>query len=167
MVFCVIDFLQKRTNKFDFTTMIPQVDLFSFILEEINNPKNHFENNWFHRSKDFKAMKAGKLAIWPRLSCPYSEITIMDLPSSVVSKMSFCYIFLQMTSLSMSSNFIYLISIYLTIYQHFIWKVHSHKSLSIRAWLTWKWNEHSLPSFPNSQKLRRWHHRFGPFCTII
>ena len=31
---------------------------------------------WFHRSKDFEA-------IWPRLSCQYSENTLMDLPSSV------------------------------------------------------------------------------------
>ena len=31
MVFEVIDFLQK-TNKFDFTTMIPQVDLFLFVF---------------------------------------------------------------------------------------------------------------------------------------
>ena len=28
-------------------------------------------------------MKAGKSAIWPRLSCQYSENTVMDLPSSV------------------------------------------------------------------------------------
>ena len=28
-------------------------------------------------------MKAGKLAIWPWLSCPYNEHTLVDLPSSV------------------------------------------------------------------------------------
>ena len=28
-------------------------------------------------------MKAGKLAIWPWLSCPYNENTLVDLPSSV------------------------------------------------------------------------------------
>ena len=28
---------------------------------------------WFQRSKDFEAMNAGKLAIWPWLSCPYNE----------------------------------------------------------------------------------------------
>ena len=38
---------------------------------------------WFHRSKDFEVMKAGKLAIQPRLSCQYSKNTLMDLPSSV------------------------------------------------------------------------------------
>ena len=38
---------------------------------------------WFHRSKDFEAMKAGKSAIRPWLSCPYNEHTLMDLPSSV------------------------------------------------------------------------------------
>ena len=35
---------------------------------------------WFHRSKDFEAIKSGKLAIRPWLSCPY---TLMDLLSSV------------------------------------------------------------------------------------
>ena len=30
-------------------------------------------------------MKAGKSAIWPWLSCPYNEHTLMDLPSSVIS----------------------------------------------------------------------------------
>ena len=38
---------------------------------------------WFHWSKDFEAMKAGKLAIWPWLSCPYKEHTFVDLPSSM------------------------------------------------------------------------------------
>ena len=37
---------------------------------------------WFHRSKDFEYMKAGKLAIWPWLS-QYTENTLKDLPSSV------------------------------------------------------------------------------------
>ena len=40
---------------------------------------------WFHWSKDFEAMKAGKSAIQPWLSCPYNEHTLMDLPSSVYS----------------------------------------------------------------------------------
>ena len=31
----------------------------------------------------FEAMKAGKLAIWPWLSCPYDKNTHVDLPSSV------------------------------------------------------------------------------------
>ena len=37
------------------------------------------------RSKDFEAMKTGKLAIRPWLSCPYNEITLVDLQSSVVA----------------------------------------------------------------------------------
>ena len=42
--FQVIDFLTK--NNFDFTTMIPQVDLFSFVFwRESTTPKNHFEIN--------------------------------------------------------------------------------------------------------------------------
>ena len=34
--------------------------------------------------KDFEAMKAGKLAIWPRLSFPSNENMLVDLPSSVL-----------------------------------------------------------------------------------
>ena len=38
---------KKRTNKFDFTTMIPQVNLFSFVfLRKLKTPKRHFEINW-------------------------------------------------------------------------------------------------------------------------
>ena len=38
---------KKWTNKFYFTTLKPQVDLFSFIfLEKLKNPKSHFEINW-------------------------------------------------------------------------------------------------------------------------
>ena len=44
--FGVVDFLQKRTNEFDFTTMIPQVDLFSFAFwNRLKTPKRHFEIN--------------------------------------------------------------------------------------------------------------------------
>ena len=38
---------------------------------------------WFHRSKDFEVMKAGKSAIWHWLVCQYNENTLVDLPSSV------------------------------------------------------------------------------------
>ena len=38
---------------------------------------------WFHRSKEFEAMKAGKLVIQPWLSCQYNKNMLMDLPSSV------------------------------------------------------------------------------------
>ena len=38
---------------------------------------------WFHKSKDFEAVKAGKLAIRPWLVCQYNEHTLVDLPSSV------------------------------------------------------------------------------------
>ena len=38
---------KKRTNEFDFTTMIPQVDLFSFIFwKKLKTPKRRFEINW-------------------------------------------------------------------------------------------------------------------------
>ena len=40
-------FLQKRTNKFNFITMIPQVDLFLFIFwRKLMKPKRHFKINW-------------------------------------------------------------------------------------------------------------------------
>ena len=38
---------KKLTKKFDFTTMVPQVKLFSFVfLGELKTPKRHFEINW-------------------------------------------------------------------------------------------------------------------------
>ena len=38
---------KKRTNEFDFTTMIPQVDLFSFVFwKKLKTPKRRFEINW-------------------------------------------------------------------------------------------------------------------------
>ena len=38
---------KKRTNKFYFTTMKPQVDLFLFIFwRKLKTPKRHFEINW-------------------------------------------------------------------------------------------------------------------------
>ena len=38
---------KKQTNEFDFTTMIHQVDLFSFIIwKKLKTPKRHFEINW-------------------------------------------------------------------------------------------------------------------------
>ena len=38
---------KKRTNKFYFTAMKPQVDLFSFVFWRIlKTPKRHFEINW-------------------------------------------------------------------------------------------------------------------------
>ena len=45
---------------------------------------------WFHWSKDYEAMKAGKLAIRPWLSCPYSEHRLVDLPSSLLSLNRIC-----------------------------------------------------------------------------
>ena len=37
---------KKRTEKFDLTTMIPQVDLFSFVFwKNLKAPKRHFEIN--------------------------------------------------------------------------------------------------------------------------
>ena len=43
-LFDVFDFLKKRTKEFDFTTMIPQVDLFSFVFwRKSKTSKNHFE----------------------------------------------------------------------------------------------------------------------------
>ena len=39
-------FSQKTNEKFDFTTMIPQVDLFSFVFwEKLKTPKRHFKIN--------------------------------------------------------------------------------------------------------------------------
>ena len=38
---------KKRTKKFNFTTMVPQVELFPFVfLGELKTPKRHFEIYW-------------------------------------------------------------------------------------------------------------------------
>ena len=47
MIFSSWLFLQKRTNKFYFTTMKPQVDLFLFVFwRKLKTPKRYFEINW-------------------------------------------------------------------------------------------------------------------------
>ena len=43
----------------------------------------HLRYMMFHRSKDFEAKKAGKLAIQPWLRCQYNKNTLVDLPSSM------------------------------------------------------------------------------------
>ena len=48
----------------------------------------YFMVSWFHRPKYFEAMKAGKSAIWPWLSCQYNENTLVDLPSSVLASVT-------------------------------------------------------------------------------
>ena len=69
----------------------------------------HTERN---RCRDFEAMKAGKLAIQPRLSCQYSENMPMDLPSSVVFpnihlgvKKFYCYLKYSFVQLCMPFKF--------------------------------------------------------------
>ena len=38
---------EKRTNEFNFTTMTPQVDLFSFVFwKKLKTPKRYFEIKW-------------------------------------------------------------------------------------------------------------------------
>ena len=38
---------KNRTNEFNFTSMIPQVDLFLFVFwKKLKTPKRHFEINW-------------------------------------------------------------------------------------------------------------------------
>ena len=47
MIFSSQCFLQKRTYEFYFTTMKPQVDLFSFVFwRKLKIPKRHYEINW-------------------------------------------------------------------------------------------------------------------------
>ena len=42
----ILNSSKKRTSKFDFTTMIPQVDLFSLVFwRKLKTPKRHFEIN--------------------------------------------------------------------------------------------------------------------------
>ena len=43
-LFCIFNSPKKRTKKFDFTTLVPQVKLFLFgFLGELKTPKRHFE----------------------------------------------------------------------------------------------------------------------------
>ena len=45
-LFGILNSSKKRTKKFDLTTMIPQVDLFSFVFwKNLKTPKRHFEIN--------------------------------------------------------------------------------------------------------------------------
>ena len=58
---------KKRTKKFDFTTIIPQVDLFSFVSwEKLKTPKRHFEINWPLASFFFhdKKLDVGSMKFW-------------------------------------------------------------------------------------------------------
>ena len=44
---CILNSPTKRTKKFDFTTMIPQVDLVLFVFwEKLKAPKRPFKINW-------------------------------------------------------------------------------------------------------------------------
>ena len=46
-IFDVLNSPKKWTKKFDFTTTIPQIDLFSFVIwKKLKTPKRHFEINW-------------------------------------------------------------------------------------------------------------------------
>ena len=47
MFFWVVDFLQKTNeNKFTWGLIVVKLNSFVCFLEEIDDPKNHFENNW-------------------------------------------------------------------------------------------------------------------------
>ena len=49
---------KKRMKEFDFTTLIPQNDLFSFIFwRKLETPKNHFEIIWPLESAIYHSMK--------------------------------------------------------------------------------------------------------------
>ena len=46
-LFSIVNSPKTRTKQFDFSTMIPQVDLFSFVFgEKLKTPKRHFEIKW-------------------------------------------------------------------------------------------------------------------------
>ena len=68
-----------------------QSNIFKIIIYSFNTSKcaaNYvisFELYDGFISQDFEVMKAGKLAIWPWMSCPYNKHTLVDLPSSMGS----------------------------------------------------------------------------------
>ena len=46
-LFGIFNSPKKRTKEFDFTTMVPQVKLFSFVFwGELKTANRHFEINW-------------------------------------------------------------------------------------------------------------------------
>ena len=44
---------------------------------------------WFHKSKDFQAVKAGKSAIWPWLSCQYNVKSSMNRNNQFYQSVNF------------------------------------------------------------------------------
>ena len=57
---------KKRTNEFYFTTMKPQVDLFSFIFwRKLKTPKRHFEIDWpLHKKNVAFTLISFAVLIW-------------------------------------------------------------------------------------------------------
>ena len=58
-------------------------DLISFDIKTMVRINAITPTSWFDTSQDFEAMKTGKLAIWPWLTCPHNKNTLADLPCSV------------------------------------------------------------------------------------
>ena len=57
-LFGIFNSPKKRTRKFNFSAMVTQVNLFSFIfLGELKTPKRHFKINWHLLLKDWAAKK--------------------------------------------------------------------------------------------------------------
>ena len=68
-LFGILNSSKKRTKKFDLTTMIPQVDLFSFVFwKNLKSPKRHFEimyeNVLFERKQSFDPLKSNNHNFW-------------------------------------------------------------------------------------------------------
>ena len=75
-------FSKKWTNKFDFTTMIPQVDLFSYVFwRKSTTPKNHFKIKWplpwlsiFNPTKDLEpTLYMENTFLFPSSKQPYRQ----------------------------------------------------------------------------------------------
>ena len=77
-LFGIFNSPKKRMEKFNFTTMVPQVELFSFVWGKLKRPKKTFRNILtFTCSNILRVAKPGKPSLlghfslfqWPRPSC--------------------------------------------------------------------------------------------------
>ena len=86
MFFVVVDFLQTRNeNKSTWGIIVVKLNLFVRFLEEIDDPKNHFENNWplfiekkTYLGKQWRQPFNGFVCQYPLNNYPEGDINILD-----------------------------------------------------------------------------------------
>ena len=78
---------KRQTNKFNFTSMIPQVDLFSFVFwRKSMTPKNNFEIKWpleMPHYWRFPGLSCRYDSLEKKVAPFYSELIVLSLPKPV------------------------------------------------------------------------------------